>query len=114
MMDNLHKFFRKRVEVRAHGIIYRGFLIGADEESLYMIGTTSYLILPLEAVTAVRDEGSGEGDWIKKEIDGAPKRGPEELDGKRRWSKADLEKLHMDAAPQNWPEQDDQEDDDNA
>jgi len=46
----------KRVLVRANGITYRGVLIGADEDELYLKGELRYLVLPMERVTSLRLE----------------------------------------------------------
>jgi hypothetical protein len=45
-----------RVVVRANGFIYRGILVGADENDLYLKGELRYLVLPLATVTSLELE----------------------------------------------------------
>ena len=59
----------RQVEVRADGIIYKGTLIGADDEWLYLKGNLRWLILPLEKVSNVRLEGQRERLDGKKDVD---------------------------------------------
>ncbi|RME24995.1 MAG: hypothetical protein D6806_08670 [Deltaproteobacteria bacterium] len=61
----------RQVEVRADGILYRGTLIGADDEWLYLKGKMRWLVLPLEKVTDVRLEGQKERLDRKKDVDAA-------------------------------------------
>lgn len=42
------------VVVRAHGFLYRGVLVGADEAELYLRGELRWVVLPLAHVTDVR------------------------------------------------------------
>lgn len=44
------------VVVRANGFIYRGVLVGADENDLYLKGELRYLVLPLASVTGLELE----------------------------------------------------------
>jgi hypothetical protein len=120
MLDQMCRLCRKRVEVVANGISYTGLFLGADDEYLYMIGPASYLTIPMEAVAAVREEGGGEGAWLRREIEGAPppKRarnksgeteappdpGEDERDAKRRYGHDAYQKFFTMAAPENWPE----------
>jgi hypothetical protein len=105
MIDQMFKFFRKRVEVKANGISYTGLFLGADDEYVYMIGPMSYLTIPMELVTAVRAEDAGEAQWLRKEIEGAPPRAQDRADDKRRYSKQALDLLTTDP-PAEWPEPD--------
>jgi hypothetical protein len=104
MKDQMFKLYRKRVEVVAHGIVYAGVFLGADDETLYLIGPMSYLTIPMDAVTAVREEGASERDWLRKEIEGAPPKKPGETEEKRRYSKNALTQLYQVDAPDDWPE----------
>ncbi len=44
------------VVVRANGFVYRGRLVGADEEELYLRGELRWFVLPLSTVTAVKPD----------------------------------------------------------
>ena len=47
------------VLVRASGFHYRGQLIGADEEDLYLKTATRWVVLPLERITSIHvDDGA--------------------------------------------------------
>jgi hypothetical protein len=104
MKDSLHRLYRRRVEVVAHGISYSGVFLGADEDTLYMIGPTSYITIPLEAVSAVRPEGAGEEAWLRREVEGEPRRRKEEAEEKRRYSRESLSRVLDEDAPREWPE----------
>ena len=109
MLDKLAKLFGRKVEVKAQGVLYRGRLAGADEEFIYLKGETTWITLPVERVSAVRPEGGGEGDWEMKDIPGAPKPGPEEKKQKKRYSDADLKRLHSGQGGAEWPDPHNQE-----
>lgn len=102
MRDKLAGYFRCRVEIRANGIEYRGLLVGADEEVIYLIGPSSWITIPLEAVSAVRREG--ERDWDRRRIEGEPALKPEAREPKKIYSPSDVEKLHSGQGAENWPE----------
>lgn len=105
MKDRLHLYQGHRVEVRAHGILYHGRLVGTDEEFLYLRGETTWLTLDLEAVTAVKPEGGAEHDWMMKTVDGEPFISPEQREEKRRYNQADLEKIYLMNLACDWPEE---------
>jgi len=68
----LHKLVRKRVEVVAHGgIVYKGQLIEASEEAIFLKGDTGWITIPMEKVVAVREEGADEvkKDWRDRDVD---------------------------------------------
>lgn len=48
------------VVVRANGFVYRGVLVGADEQELYLRGELRWVVLPLSAVTEVLRDGRSE------------------------------------------------------
>jgi hypothetical protein len=110
MIDQMYKFFRQRVEVRANGISYTGLFLGADDEYLYMIGPMSYLTIPMELVTSVRAEEASEAERIHKEIEGAPSRVTAQADDKRRYPKDALGNVAAEA-PADWPAADPEPDD---
>jgi|GEM_PF-1300333 len=94
MLDKLARYFRTRVEVKSQGILYRGFLVGADEDFLYLIGETMYLTIPMENVTSVRPEQGSEKDWLMKKVEGE---GPQEeylKESKRRYGVHQMEDVH--------------------
>ncbi|MFO8057661.1 MAG: hypothetical protein R6V10_10215 [bacterium] len=94
MRDKLAHYFRSRVEVKAQGILYRGFLVGADEDFLYLIGETMYLTIPMENVTSVRREEEGEKDWLKRRIEGEKPPEGDEKESKRRYARKHLKVIH--------------------
>lgn len=57
MQPKLEKLRGQMVDVTAKGIEYSGKLHGADEELIYLIGTTGYLTIPMIDVTSVRPQG---------------------------------------------------------
>ncbi len=70
MQDNLSKLVRKNVEVTIHGgIVYRGQLIEAGEDTLYLKGLTGWVTIPMDKIIAVREEGAEEGEWRDRDID---------------------------------------------
>jgi hypothetical protein len=44
----------KAVLVRANGLTYRGILLGADEDEVYLKGELRYLALPMERITSIK------------------------------------------------------------
>ncbi len=59
------------VEVRSQGILYRGVLIGADSDEIFLKGVLRWIILPLEKVTSVRLQGQLESFNQRKMVDAA-------------------------------------------
>jgi len=55
----LEKLRHRRVEVYCRGIRYMGILHGADEETLYLRGLTTYHQLPMDHISTVRQPGVG-------------------------------------------------------
>lgn len=51
---SLEALRHQQVEVIAGGFCYRGMLIGADEEDLYLKGRFQFIVLPLSRVTSIR------------------------------------------------------------
>ncbi len=94
MLDKLARYFRSRVEVKAQGILYRGFLVGADEDFLYLIGETMYLTIPMENVTSVRPEEGSEKDWLMRKVEGEKQPGLDEKEAKRRYAGHQLKMVH--------------------
>ncbi len=72
----------KRVEVRADGVLYRGVLIGADDEDIYIKGALSWIILPLDKVVSVHLEGQRPGLDDKKDIAASFYYPPEDMEEK--------------------------------
>jgi hypothetical protein len=68
----------KRVLVRAHGIIYRGVLIGADDDDVYLKGELRYLVLPMERITSIRLEDAKGSLDAKKSVEAEFYREPDE------------------------------------
>ncbi|HOX44737.1 MAG TPA: hypothetical protein PK668_14155 [Myxococcota bacterium] len=56
----------RQVLVRASGIVYRGVLIGADDDDVYLKGELRYLVLPMERVTSIHLEESRDSLDAKK------------------------------------------------
>jgi hypothetical protein len=73
LKDNLHRYFGHRVELRAFGITYRGLLVGADEDTLYLKAETTWITVPLEEVSSLKPMQSSETDRIYKPVEGEPK-----------------------------------------
>ncbi|MFH1017761.1 MAG: hypothetical protein V1798_06205 [Pseudomonadota bacterium] len=46
---------KKKVEVRANGLVYRGVLIEASEDEILLKGETGYITVPMGQVTSVVD-----------------------------------------------------------
>ena len=107
MKDKLYRYFKKRVEIKAKGITYRGFLSGADEDTVYLKMETGWVTIAMEAVSAVKEQE--DKDWEIKEVPGAPRKTPEEREKKKRYSKSDLDKLHAGDKERHWPEWEDEE-----
>lgn len=105
MKDRLHLLQGKRVEIKAHGILYHGVFVGTDEDYLYLKAETTWITLGLDAITAVRREGGDEREWLRKEIEGEPVPPPDRRELKRRYNLADLEKLHLMNLATDWPEE---------
>lgn len=59
-MDQLQMLQGKQVEVVYQGIVYRGKLVGASENEVYLQTLNDWVTLPMEDVTDVR-EASGNG-----------------------------------------------------
>jgi len=104
MKDKLASFFRSRVEVRANNITYRGFLVGADEDHLYLKGETMWITLPMLSVTAVRREGEEEGEWVRKKVEGEPQPDPALRESKRRYRREDFDEVHQPDDNLDWPD----------
>jgi hypothetical protein len=102
VIDELGKYFRKPVEIRAHGIVYRGTLMGADDDFLYLQALTTWITIPLDSVSAVKHPA--DRDWQIKPVPGEPRPGPEERDGKKRYAPAHLKKVHDQERGEEWPE----------
>ena len=94
MKDRLARYFGQAVEVRAHGFAYRGDLVGADEEFIYLLGIMGWTVLPLEAVTSVKRQGGGEEERDFKLLPGAEPPTAAEREAKRRYGPRDVAKVH--------------------
>ncbi|HLG19168.1 MAG TPA: hypothetical protein VI895_05035 [Bdellovibrionota bacterium] len=51
----LERLKRKRVEVRANGLTYRGILLEATETEMTLRGETGFITLPMDRIASVRD-----------------------------------------------------------
>jgi hypothetical protein len=71
MKDELEALRGQQVEVIYNGLIYKGLLVGATEETIDLQTREQWIALPMEGVTSVKkaeeigryfgqDEGSGE------------------------------------------------------
>ena len=103
MKDKLAGFFRSRVEIRANNIVYRGLMVGADEDYIYLKGETMYITLPMLAVTAVRREGETEAEWVVKKVQGEPGASPDQREAKRRYRREDFDEVHKPDENSEWP-----------
>ena len=54
-MDILQTLQGKEVEVVYQGIVYRGKLVGAGENEIYLQALTESITLPMEGITDVRE-----------------------------------------------------------
>jgi hypothetical protein len=54
-MDILQLLQGKEVEVVYQGIVYRGRLVGASEDEVYLQGLTESITLPMADITDVRE-----------------------------------------------------------
>jgi hypothetical protein len=59
----------KRIEVMANNVLYRGVLIGADENDIYLKGDLRWLILPLDRINSIRLEGARQTFAPEKIVD---------------------------------------------
>jgi len=107
MKDKLYRYFKKRVEIKAKGITYRGFLSGADEDTIYLKMETGWVTIAMEAVSAVKEQE--DKDWEVKEVPGEPEKSPGEKKNKKLYSSRDLDKIHAGDEQREWPEWEDEE-----
>lgn len=54
-MDLLKKLEGKEVEVVSQGIVYKGKLMGASENEVYLQGLNDWIALPMQDITDVRE-----------------------------------------------------------
>jgi hypothetical protein len=57
MKDEIESCRGQNVEVMANGILYKGKLIGASEESLTLQTLLQWVELPMEQVSSIRRSG---------------------------------------------------------
>ncbi len=71
MRDELEMFKGQQVEIIYNGLVYKGLLVGASEETVDLQTREQWIALPMEGITSVKkaqdipryfeqDEGSGE------------------------------------------------------
>jgi hypothetical protein len=53
--DRLLAMKDRVVDVLSNGLRYRGVLVGADEEELYLRGEVRWIVLPLDRITSVNE-----------------------------------------------------------
>ncbi len=104
MKDKLHHYFKKRVEMKSRGILYKGLLIGADEDLIYLKAKTTWITIPIDEVTSIRKEGDQDEGWLHKEIPGEPKQSDEDRAGKKTYPDREFEKIHLINASVDWPD----------
>ncbi len=104
MFDKLTRFMRQRVEVKAHGFIYRGVYLGADDEYVYLKGPASWLTIPMDAISGVKKEGAHEKEWVLRSVEGETEPGQKEREEKRRYRPRDFHRVEP---PEDWPEEND-------
>ncbi len=54
MMDELEALKGKHVELIYNGLVYRGQLVGASEDEVYLKTPMDWVTLPMSGVTTVR------------------------------------------------------------
>ncbi len=54
MMDELEKLKGRHVEITYNGVLYRGTLVGADEDEVSLKTQNVWLALPMNGISAVR------------------------------------------------------------
>jgi hypothetical protein len=54
-LDLLKKLEGKEVEVVSQGIVYKGKLMGASENEVYLQGLNDWIALPMQDITDVRE-----------------------------------------------------------
>jgi len=71
MQDSLQKLVRKTVVVVTHGgINYRGQLIEASEDTMFLKGETGWVTIPMEKIISVREyHAEDSGEWRDRDID---------------------------------------------
>jgi hypothetical protein len=67
LMDELEKLKGRQVEIVYNGILYRGTLVGADEDEVNLKTTTSWLALPMVGISTVRAATRSPFDGIQSE-----------------------------------------------
>jgi hypothetical protein len=65
----LDLFKRKKVEIRANGIIYRGILLEATEDEITLKGNSGYVTVPMANVTSVTDPSAPLAKGEQKFVD---------------------------------------------
>ena len=71
MLDELETLKGQQVEIIYNGLVYKGLLVGASEETVDLQTREQWIALPMEGITSVRkaeetgrylgqDEGTGE------------------------------------------------------
>ncbi len=63
-------YFGHRVEIRAFGITYKGMLVGADEDTIYIKAQTTWITIPLAEVSSLKPLDAAEGERMYKPVDG--------------------------------------------
>ncbi len=93
MKDQMFKLFGKQVRIRAYGVDYKGLLVGADEDRVYLKAPTTWITLPLMEVTSIMPEGAHEQERIHKPVQGEQAMlTEEEREAKRRYFTSDRKK----------------------
>ncbi len=69
LRTKLDILLKKKVEVRANGIIYRGVLMEATEEELTLKAETGFVTVPMDRITSVTDPSAPVLKAIPKFVD---------------------------------------------
>jgi hypothetical protein len=54
MRDEIEMFKGQTVEIMANGLLYKGILIGASDETISLQTTMQWLEIPMEQITSLR------------------------------------------------------------
>jgi hypothetical protein len=73
MQDELESFKGQQVEIIYNGLVYKGLLVGASEETVDLQTQEQWIALPMEGITSVKraqdtprytEQGEGPGEAV--------------------------------------------------